>query len=134
MSFIKYLAYILTFSCSLRLYGSYEALSYGTLTEAVGDLSGAISELIHIDPEKKDSYWGLLTFAYKKEAIIGCGINKETDQKMEHKFSNGLVAAHQYTVTRLVIVNVDGKNVRLIRLRYFYNLILSIKNQSFNSI
>jgi hypothetical protein len=101
----------------LRLYGSYEALAYGNLDEAVVDLTGAMSERIKIEPHKKDFYWNLLTFAYRKEAIIGSAIHREAGQQMEHKLSNGLVLGHQYTVTRVAVVKVDGKSIRLIRLR-----------------
>ncbi|KAG9463839.1 hypothetical protein GDO78_020964 [Eleutherodactylus coqui] len=98
-----------------KLNGSYEALTGGTLNEAMEDFTGGISEIYDLKNAPDDLYQIMLK-ATKAESLLGCSINK-TNPNESDTTSQGLKIDHAYSITAAEQVPYKGKNVQLVRMR-----------------
>jgi hypothetical protein len=98
-----------------KLYGSYELLDGGHVSDAFVDMSGGLCEIYsrnHLpkNPKERDNFWEVIYESFKRESLIGCSI----EGAGESKLPNGLVTGHAYTITKVFLLrNKD----RLIRIR-----------------
>ncbi|CAF1481925.1 unnamed protein product, partial [Adineta steineri] len=98
-----------------KLYGSYESLKGGIITEALVDMTGGIGELFYMeDIMNNDLFWQTINTALNHGAMIGCSSLKGKTEH-ESRFSNGLIGKHAYAVTDATVLKCeDGEVVKLV--------------------
>ena len=103
-----------------KLCGCYENLDGGTTTEALIDMSGGIEESFTIKSmqtsAQRDELWDIIVKSRKHKTMIGASIAPNPSLR-EARLSNGLVMGHAYTVTKIALLEINGKEVRLVRVR-----------------
>ena len=101
-----------------KLYGCYENLDGGSIAEALIDMSGGIEESFDIknmqNTKQKDEIWDVLVKSRQHKSMIGTSI-APNPRIREAKLSNGLVMGHAYTVTKIALLEINRRDVRLIR-------------------
>jgi calpain, invertebrate len=109
-----------------KLSWSYEGLDAGQTADGLIDMTGGIEETFDLKNMKQDlnSFFGFLNNSFAHDSMMGSSINASSNE-MEARLSNGLVKGHAYSITAFVTLNLYGRPVRLLRLRYaFYCLSL----------
>ena len=101
-----------------KLHGSYKALEGGLTLEAAVDFTGGIPEMIDmttiVERRKRDDIYHAMEMAHHRKAFLGCALN---NKKTAEARQMGLQSRHAYTITKVVTLNVRGKNVKLVRIR-----------------
>ncbi|XP_074844682.1 calpain-14-like [Carettochelys insculpta] len=95
-----------------KLYGSYEDLQIGNVSEALVDFTGGVNMTIKL-AEAPPDLWNILTRATCSRSLMGCQTHLGTTQVLE----NGLVVGHAYTVTGMRKVTCKCGSESLVRLR-----------------
>ncbi|CAE8595441.1 unnamed protein product, partial [Polarella glacialis] len=77
-----------------KAHGSYNSISGGVISEALLDLTGAPTEVVHFrDPDfDADLFWARLVTLLQAGCPVGCGTSAETIEEL------GLVGQHAYSV------------------------------------
>uniref|UniRef100_A0A8B9FB69 Calpain 14 n=1 Tax=Amazona collaria TaxID=241587 RepID=A0A8B9FB69_9PSIT len=95
-----------------KLYGSYEDLQFGQVSEALVDFTGGVNIRIKLAAAPHD-LWDILTRATYSRSLMGC----QTHLGATKVLKNGLVAGHAYTVTGIRKVTCQYGPEDLVRLR-----------------
>ncbi|XP_063247229.1 calpain-14-like [Prinia subflava] len=95
-----------------KLYGSYEDLQIGQVSEALVDFTGGVNTRIKL-AEAPPDLWDMLTRATYSRSLMGC----QTHLGATKVLKNGLVAGHAYTVTGIRKVTCQYGPENLVRLR-----------------
>ncbi|XP_010015848.1 PREDICTED: calpain-14 [Nestor notabilis] len=95
-----------------KLYGSYEDLQIGQVSEALVDFTGGVNIRIKLAAAPPD-LWDILTRATYSRSLMGCQTHLGTTKVLK----NGLVAGHAYTVTGIRKVTCQNGPENLVRLR-----------------
>ncbi|NXJ76298.1 CAN14 protein, partial [Trogon melanurus] len=95
-----------------KLYGSYEDLQIGQVSEALVDFTGGVNIRIKLAAAPPD-LWDILTRATYSRSLMGC----QTHLGVTKVLKNGLVAGHAYTVTGIRKVTCQYGPENLVRLR-----------------
>ncbi|KAM6356241.1 calpain-14 [Podargus strigoides] len=95
-----------------KLYGSYEDLQIGQVSEALVDFTGGVNIRIKLATAPPD-LWDILTRATYSRSLMGC----QTHLGATKVLKNGLVAGHAYTVTGIRKVTCQYGPENLVRLR-----------------
>ncbi|XP_074025195.1 calpain-14 [Numenius arquata] len=95
-----------------KLYGSYEDLQIGQVSEALVDFTGGVNIRIELAAAPPD-LWDILTRATYSRSLMGC----QTHLGATKVLKNGLVAGHAYTVTGIRKVTCQYGPENLVRLR-----------------
>ncbi|XP_010076693.1 PREDICTED: calpain-14-like, partial [Pterocles gutturalis] len=95
-----------------KLYGSYEDLQIGQVSEALVDFTGGVNIRIKLAAAPPD-LWDILTRATYSRSLMGC----QTHLGATKVLKNGLVAGHAYTVTGIRKVTCQDGPENLVRLR-----------------
>uniref|UniRef100_A0A674H8N0 Calpain 14 n=1 Tax=Taeniopygia guttata TaxID=59729 RepID=A0A674H8N0_TAEGU len=95
-----------------KLYGSYEDLQIGQVSEALVDFTGGVNTRIKL-AEAPPDLWDILTRATYSTSLMGCQTHLGTTKVLK----NGLVAGHAYTVTGIRKVTCQYGPENLLRLR-----------------
>ncbi|NXN71885.1 CAN14 protein, partial [Himantopus himantopus] len=95
-----------------KLYGSYEDLQIGQVSEALVDFTGGVNIRIKLAAAPPD-LWDILTRATYSRSLMGC----QTHLGATKVLKNGLVAGHAYTVTGIRKVTCQYGPENLVRLR-----------------
>ncbi|XP_066034232.1 calpain-14-like [Chamaea fasciata] len=95
-----------------KLYGSYEDLQIGQVSEALVDFTGGVNTRIKL-AEAPPALWDILTRATYGRSLMGCQTHLGTTKVLK----NGLVAGHAYTVTGIRKVTCQYGPENLVRLR-----------------
>ncbi|XP_077637873.1 calpain-14 [Lonchura striata] len=95
-----------------KLYGSYEDLQIGQVSEALVDFTGGVNTRIKL-AEAPPDLWHILTRATYSTSLMGCQTHLGTTKVLK----NGLVAGHAYTVTGIRKVTCQYGPENLLRLR-----------------
>ncbi|NXF91131.1 CAN14 protein, partial [Eubucco bourcierii] len=95
-----------------KLYGSYEDLQIGRVSEALVDFTGGVNTRIKLAAAPAD-LWDILTRATYSRSLMGCHTRLGTTKVLK----NGLVAGHAYTVTGIRKVTCQYGPENLVRLR-----------------
>ncbi|XP_043399483.1 calpain-14 [Chelonia mydas] len=95
-----------------KLYGSYEDLQIGQVSEALVDFTGGVNMTIKL-AEAPPDLWDILTRATYSRSLMGCQTHLGTARVLE----NGLVAGHAYTITGIRKVTCKYGPENLVRLR-----------------
>ncbi|CAF1014270.1 unnamed protein product [Brachionus calyciflorus] len=104
-----------------KICGSYENLEGGFTTDALIDMSGGLEESFSLDKgslnqKYKDNLWKILVKSRELKSMNAAYL--EPDPRVyEEKLPNGLVKGHAYTISKIALIEQNGKDVRLIRLR-----------------
>uniref|UniRef100_G3MR51 Calpain catalytic domain-containing protein n=1 Tax=Amblyomma maculatum TaxID=34609 RepID=G3MR51_AMBMU len=93
-----------------KLHGGYAALSGGSGNEALGTFTGGLTEQLMLERPPKNLF-RTIQKSLERNSLITCSILQE------ERAVQGLHALHEYSVTGTTEINVQGKNVRLIRVR-----------------
>uniref|UniRef100_A0A023FNA0 Putative calpain-b n=1 Tax=Amblyomma cajennense TaxID=34607 RepID=A0A023FNA0_AMBCJ len=93
-----------------KLHGGYAALSGGSGIEAMGTFTGGLTEQLVLERPPKNMF-KTIQKSLERNSLITCSILEE------EKATKGLYALHEYSVTGTAEISIDGKNVRLIRVR-----------------
>ncbi|XP_053203439.1 calpain-B-like isoform X3 [Panonychus citri] len=105
-----------------KLHGSYEALKGGTVTEAMTDFTGGLTEFYEIQTDECPSnLLQIMLKAFQRSSFMGCSIDALDSSMMESELPNGLIKGHAYSITavrcvELKTARVQGK-IPLIRIR-----------------
>ncbi|CAJ0558024.1 unnamed protein product, partial [Mesorhabditis spiculigera] len=99
-----------------KLYGCYENLVGGHLSDALQDVSGGVAETISVvkflrnDPAaQSDQLFERLRMAYENEALVIAAIAARTKEEIEETLACGLVKGHAYAVTDVRFIELDAK-------------------------
>ncbi|NWV25730.1 CAN14 protein, partial [Origma solitaria] len=107
-----------------KLYGSYEDLQIGQVSEALVDFTGGVNTRIKL-AEAPPDLWDILTRATYSRSLMGCqthlgvyfpSVSLPCIQATK-VLKNGLVAGHAYTVTGIRKVTCQYGPENLVRLR-----------------
>ncbi|NWQ64779.1 CAN14 protein, partial [Neopipo cinnamomea] len=107
-----------------KLYGSYEDLQIGQVSEALVDFTGGVNTRIKL-AEAPPDLWDILTRATYSRSLMGCqthlgvyfpSVSLPCIQTTK-VLKNGLVAGHAYTVTGIRKVTCQYGPENLVRLR-----------------
>ncbi|NXL94388.1 CAN14 protein, partial [Alectura lathami] len=108
-----------------KLYGSYEDLQIGQVSEALVDFTGGVNVRIKL-AAAPPGLWGILTRATYSRSLMGCqthlgkayfpSVSLPCTQATK-VLKNGLVAGHAYTVTGIRKVTCQYGPENLVRLR-----------------
>ncbi|XP_078261155.1 calpain-2 catalytic subunit-like [Rhinoraja longicauda] len=99
-----------------KLNGSYEALSGGSTIEGFEDFTGGISEMYDLN-EAPSNFFKLIQKALNAGSLLGCSINITSSAETEAITSQQLVKGHAYSLTGAEIVNYQGDEEKLVRVR-----------------
>ncbi|NWZ38845.1 CAN14 protein, partial [Brachypodius atriceps] len=107
-----------------KLYGSYEDLQIGQVSEALVDFTGGVNTRIKL-AEAPPDLWDILTRATYSRSLMGCQthlgvyfpIVSLSCMQTTKVLKNGLVAGHAYTVTGIRKVTCQYGPENLVRLR-----------------
>ncbi|NXT10206.1 CAN14 protein, partial [Prunella fulvescens] len=107
-----------------KLYGSYEDLQIGQVSEALVDFTGGVNTRIKL-AEAPPDLWDMLTRATYSRSLMGCqthlGVSFPSVSlsciQTTKVLKNGLVAGHAYTVTGIRKVTCQYGPENLVRLR-----------------
>ncbi|NWS22236.1 CAN14 protein, partial [Pachyramphus minor] len=103
-----------------KLYGSYEDLQIGQVSEALVDFTGGVNTRIKL-AEAPPDLWDILTRATYSRSLMGCqthlGVRLRVTSDTTKVLKNGLVAGHAYTVTGIRKVTCQYGPENLVRLR-----------------
>uniref|UniRef100_A0A7M4ELS5 Calpain 14 n=1 Tax=Crocodylus porosus TaxID=8502 RepID=A0A7M4ELS5_CROPO len=97
-----------------KLYGSYEDLQIGQVSEALVDFTGGVNMAIKL-AEAPPDLWDILTRATYSRSLMGC--QTHLGVRETKLLENGLVAGHAYTVTGIRKVTCSHGPENLVRLR-----------------
>lgn len=91
-----------------RLYGSYEALNRGKITEALIDFTSGIDEFIELNrqtnsPNFKENIKCLLQQVSEKKLLLGCSIFSDEDSDAKHS-TTGLVTGKIILISLFQII------------------------------
>ncbi|NXM41327.1 CAN14 protein, partial [Gymnorhina tibicen] len=107
-----------------KLYGSYEDLQIGQVSEALVDFTGGVNTRIKL-AEAPPDLWDILTRATYSRSLMGCQTHlgvyfpsvSLSCMQTTKVLKNGLVAGHAYTVTGIRRVTCQYGPENLVRLR-----------------
>ena len=110
-----------------KLHGCYKALIGGYSHTALADMTGFSPRLMVLKPGftgfseslDKEEVWSMLTRYKKWNCLMGTSIqsNPNANRKVEAEAGMGLHMGHAYSFLDLNTIKVDGKDVRLVKLR-----------------
>ncbi|XP_015786845.1 calpain-B isoform X3 [Tetranychus urticae] len=105
-----------------KLHGSYEALKGGTVTEALTDFTGGLTEFYEIQSDEcPANLLQIMTKAHQRSSFMGCSIDALDASSMESELPNGLIKGHAYSITAVRCVDLKTSRVQgkipLIRIR-----------------
>jgi len=99
-----------------KLYGCYENLVGGQLSDALQDVSGGVAETINVrkflsdDPKDKDErLFRVIRGAFDQHALIVAAIAAKNKDEIEKSLRCGLVKGHAYAVTMVRYIELDAK-------------------------
>ncbi|KAK6627295.1 hypothetical protein RUM44_009772 [Polyplax serrata] len=105
---------------SLLLHGSYEALKYGTLLDGLADLTGGITESIHIRQDPT-ACGRMLNKLLEMTSLITCTVqspNQQVRNQQPEKLANGIQLGINYRLYAVDRVETfGGEPIQLIKLR-----------------
>ncbi|CAG9532196.1 unnamed protein product [Cercopithifilaria johnstoni] len=100
-----------------KLYGCYENLVGGQLTDALEDISGGIAETINVQKQlmsgQSDSSRKLfhtIKEAFDQQALIVAAIAVKNKEEIEETLECGLVKGHAYAVTAVRFIELNVKS------------------------
>jgi hypothetical protein len=101
-----------------KLHGSYDALRGGTTCEAMVDLTGGITEFFDIQTaEAPPNLYAIMKKAFERGSLIGCSIEAQDESQRENELPNGLIKGHAYSVTSVLEITVQSRQLPMLRLR-----------------
>ncbi|CAH1781191.1 unnamed protein product [Owenia fusiformis] len=116
-----------------KLFGSYEALDGGELSEALEDFTGGVSWPINMveenyagDEEKRNELFRIMSKEMDRRSLMAAAIPATSADEMEATTDVGLVKGHAYGITAVKKVAVEGtglfglfnqEKMQMIRLR-----------------
>lgn len=117
-----------------KLYGSYEALEGGNLSDALVDLTSGVSAHLDLtiggyvdDFEKRKQLFKMMTKEMSEHSLMCCAITPHSHEESEMRTSVGLVKGHAYGVTACRKINIGdtglfsifkgAQKVRMVRLK-----------------
>jgi hypothetical protein len=101
-----------------KLHGSYDALRGGTTCEAMVDLTGGLTEFFDIQTaDAPPNLYAIIKKAFERGSLIGCSIEAQDESQRENELPNGLIKGHAYSVTSVLEINVQSRQLPMLRLR-----------------
>ncbi|KAK6762376.1 hypothetical protein RB195_023187 [Necator americanus] len=100
-----------------KLYGCYENLVGGHLSDALQDVSGGVAETVNVakflkggSPDSPNILFNNLKQAFDNDALIVAAIAANTKDEIEQTLGCGLVKGHAYAVTAVKYVELDAES------------------------
>uniref|UniRef100_A0A6G1SCT2 Calpain-A n=1 Tax=Aceria tosichella TaxID=561515 RepID=A0A6G1SCT2_9ACAR len=101
-----------------KLHGSYDALRGGTTCEAMVDLTGGLTEFFDVQTaEAPPNLFAIMKKAFERGSLIGCSIEAQDESQRENELPNGLIKGHAYSVTSVLEITVQNRQLPMLRLR-----------------
>lgn len=101
-----------------KLFGSYEALDGGELSEALEDFTGGVAEPIDMVAENyggnetsRDELFKMLKHGMDNKALMAAAIPAKSSEEMEQSIDVGLVKGHAYGITAVKRVALEGTGI-----------------------
>ncbi|XP_076435839.1 calpain-5-like [Babylonia areolata] len=101
-----------------KIYGSYEALDGGRLTEALEDFTGGVSASLDLvemklesDHVARTSLFDRLEKEMDRNTLMGASIPAKSTEEMEATAPKGLVKGHAYGITAVRHVSLKGSGL-----------------------
>lgn len=98
-----------------KLYGSYEALNGGELSEALEDFTGGVTESFELkdegfrkNVERKEQFYDFLVQNMSRNSLLCAAIPALTIDQMEKRTKQGLVQGHAYAVTAILTIRTQA--------------------------
>lgn len=93
-----------------KLHGSYEAIESGSISDAMVDLTGEVSETLDIIDS--DQFWKMMLHNASEGYLMGCS-SARSDKGVEEESPLGILYNHAYGIMQCI--EIQGH--RLLRLR-----------------
>nr|AAT77812.1 calpain T [Gecarcinus lateralis] len=117
-----------------KLYGSYEALEGGNLSDALVDLTSGVSAHLDLtiggyvdDFEKRKQLFKMMSKEMNEHSLMCCAITPHSHEEAEMRTNVGLVKGHAYGITACRKINIGdtglfsifkgAQKVRMVRLK-----------------
>lgn len=117
-----------------KLYGSYEALEGGNLSDALVDLTSGVSAHLDLtiggyvdDFEKRKQLFKMMSKEMAEHSLMCCAITPHSHEEAEMRTNVGLVKGHAYGITACRKINIGdtglfsifkgAQKVRMVRLK-----------------
>lgn len=102
-----------------KLYGSYDHLDSGSIHNALVDMTGGVSERVHLrnGVNTPEHLFELLSKMWTMSTMIGLVIFDRDNSRMQTETPEGLIEDHAYAVTKLATVTYRNKQENLVRIR-----------------
>lgn len=101
-----------------KLYGCYEALDGGELSEALEDFTGGVSVTLNMvklnyanDAQERAELFTRMQKEAGRKALMAASIPAESSEEMEASTDTGLVKGHAYGVTAIKNVALEGSGL-----------------------
>ncbi|KAK7090817.1 calpain-5-like [Littorina saxatilis] len=101
-----------------KIFGSYEALDGGRLTEALEDFTGGVSDSLDLvemgikdKPDNRVDLYARLKREMDRNTMMGASIPADSSAEMEQVTPNGLVKGHAYGVTAVRDIHMKGSGL-----------------------
>ncbi|CAG8677378.1 12019_t:CDS:2, partial [Gigaspora rosea] len=101
-----------------KLCKCYEALAGGSPSDALVDLTGAVSEIFQLHSEEDDDniiqtmgekkFIAMIQTAIREKALVSCSINVLEDEIQQERLPNGLVVGHPYGITNIQLLKIGS--------------------------
>ncbi|XP_053122949.1 calpain-12 isoform X2 [Hemicordylus capensis] len=99
-----------------KLNGSYMAMDGGFMNEAFVDFTGGIGEVLSLKtPNSK--LFKIIQAAVSRRSLMGAHLKVKSYADKEAVTAEGLVKGHAYSITGAHKLSMEGKKVKLLRLR-----------------
>ncbi|KAJ6663604.1 hypothetical protein lerEdw1_009683 [Lerista edwardsae] len=99
-----------------KLNGSYEAMSGGYMNEAFVDFTGGVGETLPLKAPNRGLFKSIRA-ALSRRSLMGAYIEVTGLRDREAQTAEGLVKGHAYSITGTHKLELQGKKMRLLRLR-----------------
>lgn len=100
-----------------KVHGDYQAIDGGWAGDAVEDLTGGVTTLIHADRVlRKDRLWREMLGVDNESGEFVFGVSAFRDSKASRR--RGIILSHAYSVLKAAeIENEQGQKFRLLKIR-----------------
>uniref|UniRef100_A0A0B7B7Z1 Calpain catalytic domain-containing protein n=1 Tax=Arion vulgaris TaxID=1028688 RepID=A0A0B7B7Z1_9EUPU len=101
-----------------KLFGNYEALDGGELSEALEDFTGGVSDTINLvemevatKPEERVALFSRMQKEMDRKSLMAASIPATSAADMEATTASGLVKGHAYGITSVKNVHLEGSGL-----------------------
>ncbi|KAF0495853.1 Calpain-5 [Gigaspora margarita] len=101
-----------------KLCKCYEALAGGSPSDALVDLTGAVSEIFQLRSDEDEDniiktmgekkFIAMIQASIREKALVSCSIDVLEDEIQQERLPNGLVVGHPYGITNIQLLKIGA--------------------------